>query len=197
MALRIIGGALGSRPLRAPRGESTRPTSDRVREALFNIVGARVRLEGARVLDLYAGTGALALEAISRGAAHATLVEDARDALQAIRANVASLGVGTRVRVLAQSVERVKPGALTAGAGPFDLVFADPPYAAVKDGSAVRAVEALAAEALAPWGLLVLEHASRDETPALRAETGLVLEDARRYGDTALALYRREPPRTP
>src|ERR1700680_1652370 len=98
--MRITGGIHRSRSLRAPRGERTRPTSDRVREALFGILTARRSLAGLEILDLYAGTGALALEALSRGAGRATLVESSREALAAIRANVAALGVQDRVRVI-------------------------------------------------------------------------------------------------
>src|ERR1700723_2294722 len=98
--MRITGGSLRSRAIRAPRGHSTRPTSDRVRESLFGILESAGRVEGARVLDLYAGTGALALEALSRGAARAVLVESSRDALAVVRGNVASLGMEERARVV-------------------------------------------------------------------------------------------------
>ena len=182
--MRITGGIHRSRTLRAPRGAATRPTSDRVREALFSIVSAERALDGARVLDLYAGTGALALEAISRGAAEATVVEFAKDALAAIRANIAMLDVADRVRVVAGRVERAA-SLLTAGA-PFDLVFADPPYIDAIT-SAPRALAALAAAKLfAPGALVVLEHASRDAAPVI---AGLLLETTRRYGDSALAFY--------
>jgi 16S rRNA (guanine(966)-N(2))-methyltransferase RsmD len=183
--MRITGGALRSRQLRAPRGDATRPTSDRVREALFSILGDIV---GVRVLDLYAGTGALALEALSRGAAHATLVESGREPLAVLRANVAALGVESRVRVVAQAVERAAK-ALGEPAAPFDLVFADPPYADVRgDAPAVRALAALAPTVMSDGGILVLEHAERDEPPAIE---GLGLEETRRYGDTSLSFYRR------
>src|SRR4051812_32358762 len=137
--MRITGGVNRSRALRAPRGTATRPTSDRVREALFGILGARFELSGLRVLDLYAGSGALAFEALSRGAAHATLVESGRDALEAIRANVEALKVATLVRVVGQPVERAIRG-LAEKSEPFDLVLADPPYAEVPSGAAARAL---------------------------------------------------------
>jgi 16S rRNA (guanine(966)-N(2))-methyltransferase RsmD len=146
---------------------------------------ARGRIAGARVLDLYAGTGALALDALSRGAERATLVETGRDALAAIRANVASLGLDARARVVALSVERAA-GALRADA-PFDLVFADPPYADVAD--AARAIAALAAAALfAENTEIVLEHAHKDGAPDI---AGLTLEGTRRYGDTSISFYSR------
>src|ERR1700722_18144498 len=127
--MRITGGTLRSRQLQAPRGASTRPTSDRVREALFGILGSAGALAGARVLDLYAGTGALTFEAISRGATRATVVESSREALVALRANVASLGLQAHVRVVAGSVHASL--ARIGRDGPFDLVLADPPWALV------------------------------------------------------------------
>jgi 16S rRNA (guanine966-N2)-methyltransferase len=192
--MRITGGTLRSRALRAPRGQATRPTSDRVREALFGILASAGVLEGARVLDLYAGTGALAFEALSRGAARATLVESSRDALAAVRANVASLGVEDRAHVVAGDVRdvarllarvRVSVGAC---AGPFDLVLADPPWALVDAGQVTRALEELvAAGLLAPDARVVLEHAARSLAPEIG---GLVRGETRRYGDTALTFYK-------
>src|SRR5690348_2464764 len=104
--MRITGGTFRSRALRAPRGQATRPTSDRVREGLFGILVSAGVVEGARVLDLYAGTGALALEALSRGALRVTLVESARPALDAIADNVAALGVRDRAHVISVDVRR-------------------------------------------------------------------------------------------
>ncbi|HEX8792470.1 MAG TPA: 16S rRNA (guanine(966)-N(2))-methyltransferase RsmD [Polyangiaceae bacterium] len=192
--MRITGGTLRSRTLRAPPGSATRPTTDRVREALFGILASVGALEGANVADLYAGTGALGIEAISRGARRATLVESARPALAALRANVESLGVNDRVRVV--------PGDVGASArriasdGPFDLVLADPPWADVDSGDAARALASLAAAgAFASAATLVLEHASRSQPPEI---VGLAREDTRRYGDTALTFYKiailAEPP---
>ncbi len=186
--MRITGGTYLSRPLRAPRGDATRPTSDRVREALFGILGARFELEGARVLDLYAGSGALALEALSRGAAHATLVESARPALEAIHANVEALGVAAQVRVLGQPAERAIRALSGAGA-PFGLVLADPPYAEVPKGAAGRVLaSAVKGEIVALEATVVLEHASNDTPPVV---PGLEVVETRRYGDTSLTFYRR------
>jgi 16S rRNA (guanine966-N2)-methyltransferase len=180
--MRITGGQLRSRALKAPRGTATRPTSDRVREALFNILGNGCA--GARVLDLYAGTGALGLEAISRGAIAAVFVERSKEALAALAANVAALGLQEATRVVALPVERAARG---LGADRFDLVFADPPYADVNNGDAVRAIEALVKAAMiAPNGRLVVEHAHRDPSPLIE---GLTLEQARTYGDTTLSFY--------
>ncbi len=185
-AMRITGGILRSRHLRAPRGDATRPTSDRVREALFGILGSDGLVEGARVLDLYAGTGALGMEALSRGAIRATFVESSRPALSAIQANIAALGLRERTRVLAGDVRDVFRR--LAGEGPFDLVFADPPWTLVDRGDAQRAIdEVLGAIALADGALVVLEHAARSSTPSL---AGLALDRTRRFGDTALAFYK-------
>jgi 16S rRNA (guanine966-N2)-methyltransferase len=190
--MRITGGVLRSRSLSAPRGDSTRPTSDRVREALFAILGSSGDLRGTRVLDLYAGTGALAFEALSRGALRATLVETSRAAIQAIDGNARSLHLATQVRVVRTKVE----GALHALslAGPFDLVFADPPYVQVTTGEAPRALSLLAGSGVfAAEARIVLEHGKSDVPPDI---AGLVLLDTRRYGDTALSFYSVASPST-
>jgi 16S rRNA (guanine966-N2)-methyltransferase len=193
--VRIIAGNLGGRRLIAPAGHDTRPTSDRVREAMFSMLeSARHRqgaeaagLEGARVLDLYAGSGALGLEALSRGAAHAVFVEQARPALASLETNLRSLGVESRATVLAASVERSLER--IAALGPFDVALVDPPYALLGDGRAARALGALVERGvLAEAGLLVLEHASRDEPPSLPV---VGVERSRRYGDTTVTAYAR------
>jgi 16S rRNA (guanine966-N2)-methyltransferase len=184
--MRITGGTLRSRAIRAPRGASTRPTSDRVRESLFGILESAGRVSGACVLDLYAGTGALGLEALSRGASRATLVESSREALAAARGNVASLGMQDRARVLAADVrDAIRRG---MGDGPFDLVLADPPWALVDSGEAVRLLEDLARSSLlSEDALVVLEHSARTPSPEIE---GLVNDQSRRYGDTALTFYK-------
>jgi 16S rRNA (guanine966-N2)-methyltransferase len=174
--MRVIAGRLGGRRLTAPRGLATRPTSDRVREALFSALGD---VSGARVLDLYAGTGALGIEALSRGAAHATFVESARPALAALRENLAALGLEGAALVVA------RPVAAAALRGSFDLIFADPPYAAVAEVPAALAALA-AAGALAPGVRVVVEHAARDPAPAIG---GLAPRPSRNYGDTAVTVY--------
>ena len=184
--MRITGGTLRSRQLRAPRGQATRPTSDRVREALFAILGSAGALTGAKVLDLYAGTGALAFEALSRGAAHATLVESSRDALVVLRANVAGLGLQGQTRIVAGDV-RAHVSSL-ARHGRFDLVLADPPWELVDEGAPQAVLAALAQSGgLADHATVVLEHAARTASPPIDA---LVLKDTRRYGDTALAFFK-------
>ena len=181
--MRITGGSFRSRTLRAPRGRETRPTSDRVREALFGILSSEDAVKGARVLDLYAGTGALALEALSRGAAEATLVESSRDALDVIRHNTRTLEVGALARVIAGDVRT----AVRRLRGPYDLVLVDPPWSLVDDGEAPAAIAALVAQgSLAERALLVLEHASRSSAPSI---AGLAARSTRRYGDTSLTFY--------
>jgi len=196
--MRITGGIHRSRALRAPRGNVTRPTSDRVREALFGILGSLDVLNDARVLDLYAGSGALALEALSRGAAHAVLVESSREALSVLRANVVALNLEEHASILAGDAAVL--GRRITERGPFDLVLADPPWALVEEGSALRALSRIVtAGALHPGGWVVLEHSARTEPPDV---PGLFRTETRRYGDTALTFYkpailgapRTEPP---
>jgi 16S rRNA (guanine966-N2)-methyltransferase len=178
--VRVVGGRLGGRRLRAVPGRDTRPTSDRVKEALFGVLGDRV--EGARVLDLFAGTGALAIEALSRGAASAVLVEQAAPAVTVIRANLDALGlagVATVRRTRAETYLR------TQRDGPFDLVLLDPPYAAPV-GLVAGLLGRLARTALGPGAVVVVEAAARAEAPPW--PPGLQPEPPRRYGDTALHL---------
>lgn len=168
----------------APRGTATRPTSDRVREALFSILSARGAVAGATVLDLYAGTGALGLEALSRGAAHAVFVESDREAAAAISRNVAALGEEGRARIV---IARADQAPKRAGGQTFSLLLVDPPYALVSGGEAVTALAAVAgAGLLAPGATVVLEHAARTPAPEV---PDLTLDDTRVYGDTALAFY--------
>ena len=184
--MRITGGIFRSRALAAPRGRGTRPTSDKVREALFGILTSAGVVDSARVLDLYAGTGALGLEALSRGAARVTFVESGREALGALRENVASLGVQAQVEIIAADV-RVA-GARVAREGPFGLVLADPPWDLVDAGQPASALGALAAAGvLADEAWVVLEHSSRSDRPEIG---GLSHAQSRRYGDTTLAFYK-------
>jgi 16S rRNA (guanine966-N2)-methyltransferase len=184
--MRITGGELRSRALKAPRGTETRPTSDRVREALFSmLVSADAFGEGRspRVLDVFAGSGALAFEALSRGAEHAVLVDHAAPAVAVIRENARALGVASNVTVVPQRIERAL--ASPALAGPFDLVFCDPPYADVRTPSFVAVLATLRAR-LGEGGLLVVEHASRDAPPEV---PGTSVHVSRRYGDTTVTIY--------
>jgi len=179
---RIVGGAAGGRRLAVPPGQHTRPTSDRAREALFGSLASLLDLDGARVLDLYAGSGAVGLEALSRGAAHALLVESDARAAGVIRSNAAALGLGDRARVVRQPVER----AVAAGppVEPYDLVFADPPYA-LADVDLDAVLAALADRGwLAPGALVVVERSSRGAGPAW--PPSVRPEKQRRYGDATL-----------
>jgi 16S rRNA (guanine966-N2)-methyltransferase len=144
--MRIIAGEWRGRKLAAPEGMATRPTGDRVRETLFSMLVSRLgSFDGLRVADLYAGSGALGLEALSRGAALACFVEQDQRALAAIRANIDSLGIGGRTQILSRSAETLPLQQ------PFDLVFADPPYAAGSGTSAVRQIRACGWVAPGSW----------------------------------------------
>lgn len=175
--LRLTGGTARGLPLSEPRGVRLRPTSGLVREALFNILGDTV--VDARVLDLYAGTGALGIEALSRGARHATFIEAEANACQAILESLARAGFSDRAKVLRGRL----PAALGSVAAPFDLIFLDPPYALETAEETLIAMGALLAEG----GTVVYEHGSRYNPP--ERPGGLRLEERRTYGDSALALY--------
>lgn len=178
---RIVAGALGGRRIAAPPGSHTRPTSDRVREALFSALGSLTPLRGARFADLYAGSGAVGLEALSRGAAHALLVESDPRAARVIRQNIAALGVADRVTL---RVARVATVLADPAPAPFDAVFADPPYA-VPDEEVGTALAALVRGGwLAPDAVVVVERASRGGPPP-RVD-GITEMHVRRYGETAL-----------
>jgi 16S rRNA (guanine(966)-N(2))-methyltransferase RsmD len=180
---RIVAGTLGGRRIAAPAGPHTRPTSDRVREGLFSALESLTDVRGARFADLYAGSGAVGLEALSRGAAHALLVESDPRAARVIRQNIAVLGVADRATLLAAKVATV----LAAGppaTGPYDIVFADPPYG-VPDEDVDAMLTALARGGwLAADAVVVLERSSRARLPA-RVE-GITEVRSRRYGETTL-----------
>ena len=190
--MRIIGGTYRGLTL-ADLGAGDpaahlRPTSDRVREAVFNLLAHGGYAdppppEGARVLDLFAGTGALGLEALSRGALHATFVDQGRTALALLRRNLGRMGLEEQARVVARDATRLgrNPGA------PFTLVFLDPPYARGLGEQAIAS--ALAGGWVAPGGLVVWEEGVNQAAPP-----GLTRLDQRRYGDTMLAIYRSDVP---
>jgi 16S rRNA (guanine966-N2)-methyltransferase len=170
--VRIIAGEWRGRRLAAPAGRLTRPTTDRAREAWMSIVSPT--LDGARVLDLFAGSGALGLEALSRGAAAATFVEHDPRALAALRKNAEALGAGNRVTIVrGDAVRYVRD----LGAGQFDIAFCDPPY---ERGLATAVAECWLAGAFAR--ILGVEHSPREPLPGS--------DDTRRYGDTAITFYR-------
>ncbi len=170
--MRIIAGSRKGHRIAAPKGRDTRPTSDRVRESLFNLVGP---VDDATVLDLFAGSGALGLEALSRGAASATFVESDRDACRVINANLDKLGL--HATVLCQDAVR----ALGSERRRFDLVLCDPPY-----GYDRRRLDGELARLLEPDGLLVLETAGREDAPEV---PGLRERTSRKYGAARLTLF--------
>ncbi|GAA4900889.1 16S rRNA (guanine966-N2)-methyltransferase [Stackebrandtia albiflava] len=178
---RIIAGEHRGRRLATPAGDRTRPTSDRVREALFGALQATGGIEDAAVLDLYAGSGAVGLEAVSRGAAHVLMVEAHPGTARVIRRNIATLSAGDRAEVLVaelpQAVRRPAPR-------PFDLVFADPPYA-LPDTGLAEVLAALAANGwLAEDADVIVERSSRSGEPAWPPDvTGT---RSRRYGESTL-----------
>ena len=175
--MRVIAGSYRGRTLNAPPGESTRPTSDRVREALFSILGDRIR--EAEVLDLFAGSGALGLEALSRGARHATFVDEDPKAIAAVKANLDAVKAVADVR--RGDALRFLSGASGRGAQ-YDLVFLDPPYR-LAERLAPSLSEALPA-VLAPGAVAVAESDRR--TPLT---LDLTLHDERRYGETLIRIY--------
>jgi 16S rRNA (guanine(966)-N(2))-methyltransferase RsmD len=177
---RIVAGRYGGRRIEAPPGRDTRPTSDRVREALFGALGV---LDGLRFLDLYAGSGAIGLEAASRGAAQVMLVESEPAATRIVRRNIAALAAGPVVSLAPARVASVLAAGPTGGE-PFDVVFADPPYAA--DEAEITGVLAgLAGQGwLAPEALVIVERSSRSPEPAW--VPGVTGERSRRYGETTL-----------
>lgn len=179
--MRVIAGRFGGRTLVAPRGRATRPTPERVREALFSILGD---VEGMDVLDLFAGSGALGIEALSRGAAAATFVDSSAAACAAIRRNVESLGASAEVRH-----QRALPflGAALLSGRQYDLVLLDPPYRQAPGLG--REFSAALGPVLSPGAQVIAESDRRAPL-----ELDLEMVDERRYGDTLISIY-RVPPR--
>jgi 16S rRNA (guanine966-N2)-methyltransferase len=185
--MRIVSGRWRGRAIRAPEGASTRPTSDRARQAVFNILEHAPwspGLEDKRVIDLFAGSGALGLEALSRGAAFCLFVERGEPSLSAIRANAQAFGAGAGARVLRQDASRL--GMRPPGEAPFDVAFLDPPYG---QGLGEQALAGLRDGGwLAPDALAVLERGA-DEAGS--APDGYEVLDERRYGAAKLSFLRR------
>ncbi len=184
--MRIVGGRLKGRVLSTPASRDIRPTSERLREAMFDILEHRYpgRIGGRRVIDCFAGSGALAIEALSRGARFALLVDNGPEARALLRANVETLGLGGVTRIW--RADATKLGAAPAG-GPFALAFLDPPY---ERNLAAPALAALVAGGwLEPDALCVVEETAKAE---VAAPPGLVMIDERTYGDTRIAILRPE-----
>ena len=178
--MRVIAGTARGVPLVTPRGAETRPIADRVKETLFAILGERV--PDARVLDLYAGSGAIGIEALSRGAASADLVEHGRRAREAIGRNLAATRLGDRATVHATDVERFLA---SADGGPWDIAVVDPPYEVRAIVAPLRSLVPL----VAPDGIVVVKHFWRTAIPEV---PGLVAIRQRRFGETMLSLLARE-----
>ncbi len=180
--MRIIAGTFGGRRLFPPKGPAIRPTADRVREAIFSIIGPAVA--GAEVLDLFAGTGAMGLEALSRGASRATFVDQSRHAVQLIRLNVELCGMVDRTSVIQGSVDQVIRR-LAAQREAFDLIFIDPPYGR----NTIQQTLPILGEVARPETIVVAEHGSRDLLPVQLQEWSQTGE--RHYGDTMVSFYMR------
>ena len=184
--MRVIAGLHRGRRLLGPRGQAIRPTSDRVKEALFSILGERI--VGARVLDLYAGTGSIGIEALSRGATHVTFVEANRDALRLVQSNLRQCGLEQSSNICACQVSQFfRRG--TQWSGPYDIVFCDPPYQLTPE------LIALATEWHAGWlsddAVVILEHGQKADIPSVLGP----LSQVKRYdyGDTALTRFHVAP----
>jgi 16S rRNA (guanine966-N2)-methyltransferase len=182
--MRIVGGRLGGRTLAAPKSQAIRPTSDRLRESLFNILahGCGDPITGARVLDLFAGTGALGLEAMSRGAAFALFIDDGAEARALMRQNVEALGLGGVTRIFRRDATRL--GAVHPN-DPFALVFLDPPY---RKGLAEKSLASLRDGGwLLPDALIIVEEAA---DAGFAAPEGFAQIERRRYDDTEFTFLR-------
>ncbi len=187
--MRIIGGKFKGHGLSGPKGQATRPTSDRVRESIFNILAHGVdgfSLEGARVLDLFAGTGAMGLEALSRGARFCQFVDETAEARGVIRRNADALGVIGQCKIWRRDATRLGPAAPQPG---FDLIFADPPYN--KDLGTKALASLVVGQWFNPQALVVVEEA---EKASLACPPELTELDRRVYGDTQILIARAKSP---
>ncbi len=186
--MRIVGGKFKGHSIAPPQGAATRPTSDRVREAVFNILAHGIpglEIENARVLDLFAGTGAMGLEAVSRGARFCQFVEESAEARGLIRKNADALGVIGLVKIWRRDATNLGPCAPQPG---FDLVFADPPYGKGLGHKAL--VSMVSGKWLNANAIVVLEETHTAEVAAV---AGLLPIDERDYGDTKIRFYRQDP----
>ncbi|HMJ03080.1 MAG TPA: 16S rRNA (guanine(966)-N(2))-methyltransferase RsmD [Conexibacter sp.] len=179
--MRIVAGRYGGRRITAPRGEATRPTSDRVREALFSVLGP---LEELRALDLFAGSGALGIEALSRGARHTTFVDSASAAIRAVKANLGALDVPAEATIVQRQDARAFLRSARAARHEYDLVLLDPPYRLAAELG--RELSPSLREVLAPGGRVVSESDRRAPL-----DLDLPLTDERRYGDTLIRIHDR------
>ena len=179
--MRITGGIGRGRRLKVPAGDRVRPTSDKVKQALFNILGERVR--GARLLDLFAGAGGIGLEALSRDAGQVVFVDSSRESLSAIRQNVEALGCADRAVVMPSKAESF----LKKPSGTFDIIVLDPPY---RMELAPLLAQIAGAGVLGEQGIVIAEHFKKQPSPERAGELELYREAV--YGDTVLAFYRKQ-----
>ena len=179
--MRIVGGRLRGRTLASPRTDAIRPTTDRTRESLFNILANRIDLEALRVIDLFAGTGALGIESLSRGAAFALFVETSTEGRALLRTNMETLGLAGNSRIFRRDATSIgEPGTME----PFDLAFADPPYG--KGLGELAAAQLQRGGWLIPGALFVLEEKS---SAAPKLLDGYTLLDQRQFGDTVIGIF--------
>ena len=185
--MRIIAGQAHGRRLKAPRGLRTRPTSARARESIFSRLAVRLDFEGVRVLDIFAGSGSLGIESLSRGAASVTFVDSSRDAINVMRSNLSTLGLLDRARIVTSDVHRALAELGSEGER-FDLVFVDAPY---KNDVSAQVLTALDERGLvAPGGWIVIEQSKRAPGPPA-APAGIDQLTAPIIGDHRIAFYRR------
>ena len=185
VTMRIVAGKFKGRTLHTPTGLNTRPTSQRTREALFNVLQHGIEdftLEGARVLDLFAGSGALGIEALSRGAGYCIFVDDALPARAALRENIDTLGLGGQTRIFRRDATRLNPA---GNLGAFDIVFADPPYDKSMGEAALRST--LKGGWLKPDGIFVLEER---KTAEIDLPEGVEVLDQRVHGEAQVVILR-------
>jgi 16S rRNA (guanine966-N2)-methyltransferase len=188
--MRVIAGQAHGRRLKAPRGLTTRPTSARARESIFSRLQVRLDFRDIRVLDIFAGSGSLSCEALSRGAAHATLIDSSRAAGAAIAANLAALGLVSRARIIGADVFRALEDLAAAGLI-FDLIFIDAPF---KNDLSAQVLERIASRGLAAAGGWIVVGQSKRAAPAPEAPAGLERANIVNLGDHRIAFYRRPDP---
>lgn len=184
--MRIVAGKYKGRTLQTPTGQQTRPTSQRVREALFNVLQHNafdIELEGARILDLFAGSGALGIEALSRGAAYCIFIDEALPARAAMRENIDALGLGGQTRVFRRDATRLSPA---GNLGAFDIVFADPPYDGHLGEAALTSI--LKGGWLKPSGIFVLEER---KTAEINLPENVEILDQRSHGEAQVLIIRQ------